>query len=109
MPPHEGTLPEYEIHTRLVKAMRELPQNFPILKAIAKIDRKIPSLRLFSLAMALTFKLNPKWAKYAVVLLRETLGKALPNGAEAAAMLWFSAHMFAKKFPKEVNRAGIPR
>ncbi len=105
--PLDGTLPEYEIHTRLIKAMGELPSSFPILRAIAKLDRRLPYLKLFQTALGITFKFNPNWAKYAVIVLRETLGKALSKENEPAAVLWFSAHRYAKKYAKAINNAGI--
>lgn len=107
LPPLAGTLPEYEIHTRLLQAMGELPKRFPLLELVAKVDRALPSLKLFQLALGFTFSRNKKWRKYAPVILKETLGKALPKGAEAAAFLWFSSHLYAKKYPKAVNNAGI--
>lgn len=107
VPPLEGTLPEPEIHTRLVKAMGLIPDKFPLLTAIAKLDRKFPKLRLFQTALGITFKLKPQWQKSAIIILRETLGKALPKGMETAAFLWFSSHLYAKKYPAAVQRAGF--
>lgn len=107
LPPLEGTKPEPEIHHELVTAMGELPKSFPFLAMMAKIDRKMPSLKIFPLAMAMVFYFKPKWKKYTVLILKETLGKALPNGAKAAAILWGAAQGYAKKYPKEVQRAGI--
>ena len=107
VPPLDNTLPEPEIHHRLVTAMGELPASFPILEAIARLDRRMPSLRLFPLALGLTFLFRPKWKKYGPVLLKATLGKALPNGASAAGVLWYGAHTYAKKYPAEVARTGL--
>lgn len=107
VPPLAGTLPEYEIHTRLLQAMGELPKRFPILSAMAKVDRALPHLKLFQLALGFSFSRNKKWKRYAPIILKETLGKALPKGAEALAFLWFSSHLYAKKYPEAVNRAGI--
>ncbi|MEM7103333.1 MAG: molybdopterin-dependent oxidoreductase [Bacteroidota bacterium] len=105
--PLVNTLPEPEIHHRLVTAMGELPKSFPILATVAKLDRMIPALRLFPLAIALTFALKPKWKKYGPTILRATLGKALPNGAASGAVLWFAAHRYAEKHTKAVKRAGF--
>jgi len=107
LPPLEGTLPEFEIHTRLLRAMGELPASFPLLTAIARLDRRFPRLKLFQLALGLSFRLRPRWQPYAIVLLKETLGKALPEGMAPAAFLWFSAHLYAQKYPKAVRQAGI--
>lgn len=106
-PQLEGTLPEPEIHHRLVSAMEKLPSSFPVLTAIAKMDRKMPALRLFPLSLALTFALRPKWKKYALLVLKESLGKALPYDAKVAAVLWIAAHRYAKFYPKEVQRTGL--
>jgi anaerobic selenocysteine-containing dehydrogenase len=106
--PLAKTLPEPEIHRRLVVAMGEVPERFPVLAAIAKIDRRWPKLRLFPLAMAATFKLRPKLARYFAVVLHETIGAALPDGARAAGVLWASCHLFVKRYGEEcVRRAGI--
>ncbi|MEM9721172.1 MAG: molybdopterin-dependent oxidoreductase [Bacteroidota bacterium] len=105
--PLANTLPEPEMHKRLVQAMGEIPKSFPLLKAIAKVDRKVPSLKLFPIALGLTFKVRPKWAKYVAIVLKETLGKALPNEADVAGVLWGAAHAYAKRYPKEVKRTGL--
>lgn len=106
--PAGDTLPEPEIHRRLAVAMGEVPARFPILKAIAKVDRRWPKLRLFPLALAATFKLRPKLAKHFAVVLHETLGAALPNGAKAAAVLWATCQLFVKRYGKKcVEKAGI--
>jgi anaerobic selenocysteine-containing dehydrogenase len=102
------TLPEPEIHRRLAVAMDEVPEKLPVLKAIAKLDRRLPKLRLFPLALAATFKLRPKLARYFAVILHETMGAALPDGARAAGVLWASCHLFVKRYGEEcVKRAGI--
>jgi anaerobic selenocysteine-containing dehydrogenase len=106
--PLAETLPEPEIHRRLAVAMGEVPQDFPVLKAIARLDRRMPKLRLFPLAMAATFKLRPKLARHFAVVLHETMGAALPEGARAAGVLWASCHLFVKRYGEEcVKRAGI--
>lgn len=105
--PPANTLDEPEIYHRIVTAMGELPKSFPILAAIAKLDRLAPTLRLFPLALGLTLSLNPKWKKYQLLILKETLGKALPvKNAKVAAFIWASCHMFVKKYQKQVRRLG---
>jgi anaerobic selenocysteine-containing dehydrogenase len=102
------TLPEPEIHRRLAVAMGELPARFPILSALARIHRRWPRLRLFPLALAATFKLRPKLARYFAVVLHETIGAALPNGARAAGVLWATCQLFVQRYGKQcVERAGI--
>lgn len=107
LPPREGTLPEPEIYRRLLVAMGELPDRFPVLEAVARIDRLGPSLRLFPMALKLMLALKPRYQKLATVILAETLGKALPNGAKAAAPLWFACQQYAARHPAAVERAGV--
>jgi anaerobic selenocysteine-containing dehydrogenase len=107
LPRKEGTLPEPEIYRRLVVAMGELPDRFPMLEFVAKIDRRMPKLRLFPAALGITLKRNPKWEKMAALILYATLGKALPEGAQSAAVLWMACQMYASKYAKEVARVGI--
>lgn len=105
--PLANTRAEPDIYKDIVCAMGEMPQSFPLLSAIAKLDRKMPMLRLYPAALAATLKLKPKLKKYAALILKQTLGKALPEGKEAAAVLWMAAHMYAKKHSKAVQRIGL--
>ncbi len=108
--PLENTLPEPEIYHRLVTAMGELPKSFPLLSTIAKVDRTIPSLKLFPLALKAALSLNPKWKKYQLLVIKETLGKALPfDYAKSAAFIWIASHMYVKKYPKQVQRIGLKK
>ncbi len=107
LPALKGTLPEPEIYRRLVVAMGELPEHFPVLEAIARIDRKFPKLRLFPAALGIMLKRKPKLEKLASLILYSTLGKALPEGAQSAAVLWTACQMYAAKYGKEIARAGI--
>ena len=43
----------------------------------------------------------------APVVLYETLGAQLPDGADAAAVLWAAAHLCAMSYPNSVKRAGF--
>ena len=105
--PLANTLDEPEIAHRIVTAMGEIPKSFPILALIAKLDRRFPNLRLFPMALGLTVLLRPKWKKYQLLILKETLGKALPYSyAKAAAFMWFASHLFVKKYEKQVRRLG---
>ena len=63
------------------------------------VDRKLP-------ALGITLKRNPKWEKMAALILYATLGKALPEGAQSAAVLWMACQMYASKYAKEVARVG---
>ncbi|MEL6193760.1 MAG: molybdopterin-dependent oxidoreductase [Bacteroidota bacterium] len=107
-PPLENTLPEPEIYHRIVTAMGEIPSSFPVLSAVGKLDRRFPTLKLLPLALGLTLSLKPKWKKYQLLILKETLGKALPYSyAKIAVIAWIAAHRFAQKYAKAVNRTGI--
>jgi anaerobic selenocysteine-containing dehydrogenase len=101
------TLPEPEIYRRLVVALGALPERFPVLEAIARIDRRWPRLRLFPLALKAALARNPRWAPLAPLILHETLGAALPGGARAAGVLWAAALRYAERYPDAVRRAGI--
>ncbi len=107
LPPRPGTLPEPEIYRRLLVAMGAIPDRFPVLEAIARTHRKAPGLKLFHAALAATLAARPALRPYAAVILMATLGKALPDGAEAAAPLWFAAHRYVKKHRDAVVRAGL--
>lgn len=105
--PLEGTLPEPEIYRRLVVAMGELPERFPVLERIARLDRRWPKLRLFPAALAATLKLRPKLKQYLPMLLQGTLGAALPDDARAAGVLWGACQLYARRHAEAVCRAGI--
>ncbi len=106
--PLEGTLDEPEIYHRLVTAMGELPSSFPVLAQVAKLDRRFPALKLLPTALAVTTFFKPKWKKYQLLILKETLGKALPfSYAKPAAFIWVAAQLFVKKYEKQVRRLGF--
>lgn len=101
------TLPEPEIYRRLVVAMGECPDRFPLLSLAAKADSVMGGpRRLFPPLLALTLKRNPRLLPYAALLLKETLGKTLDAGADAAAPLWFACRRYAEKNEKAMERAG---
>ncbi|MEL6922795.1 MAG: molybdopterin-dependent oxidoreductase [Bacteroidota bacterium] len=105
--PLPNTLDEPEIMHRLVHAMGELPQSFPLLYQVAKLDRRFPRLRLFPLALQATLFFKPKWKKYQLLILKETLGKALPYAySKPAAFVWSACHIYVKKYEKQVRRLG---
>ncbi|MBF0350254.1 MAG: molybdopterin-dependent oxidoreductase [SAR324 cluster bacterium] len=107
VPATPGTLPEPEIYRRLVVAMGKIPASFPELKAIAKLDRKFPKLKLFPLALKAFLALKPKLRPYFTIILAETLGEALPDQAKAAAVFWGAAQIYAKQHKEAIQRAGI--
>ena len=105
--PAPGTLPEPEIYRRLVVAMGALPRRFPVLEKIARLDRRWPRLRLFPAALAAALKLQPRLASYLPLVLHQTLGAALPDGARAAGVLWGGCQFYARRHAEAVRRAGI--
>lgn len=106
--PLKNTLDEPEIYRRLVVAMGAIPNSFPLLHTVAKIDRKLPQLKLFPLALNLASTMHPSWKKQQLMILTETLGKALPyRYAKSAAFIWVASHLFVKKHKKQVRRVGI--
>ncbi|HAS43637.1 MAG TPA: dehydrogenase [Microscillaceae bacterium] len=106
--PLENTLPEPEIYHRLVTAMGEVPKSFPLLAQIAKLDRRFPTLKLLPLSLGIATFLKPRWKKYQLLLLTETLGKALPYAyAKPAAFVWIASHLYTKRHPKAIQRVGF--
>jgi anaerobic selenocysteine-containing dehydrogenase len=79
----------------------------PLLSAVARIDRRWPRLRLFPLAFRAALSRRPALAPFASMMLYDTLGRALPDGAQSAAVLWFAAHQYAGKHGEAVRRAGL--
>lgn len=108
LPPRDECLPEPEIHRRLAVALGQIPERFPLLEQVAKIDRRLPRLKLFPLALAAAMKLKPNLARHLPLVLHQTLGKALPAGMQSAAILWGASQMFVRRFGRAcVERAGI--
>ncbi|MBI4914622.1 MAG: molybdopterin-dependent oxidoreductase [Acidobacteria bacterium] len=107
VPPRPGTLPEPEIYRRLLVALGELPPGgFPLLRAVARLDRRWPRLRLFPAALAATLRLRPRLRPYTAFVLHDTLGPTLGEAA-AAAPLWGAAHLYAGKHGEAVRRTGL--
>ncbi len=104
--PGGDTLPEPEIYRRLLVAMGELPTRFPVLEAIARLDRRMPALGLFPKAFVATLALRPALKKVASLVLYSSLGRALPDGAASAAVLWGSCQFYARRHAEPVRRAG---
>jgi anaerobic selenocysteine-containing dehydrogenase len=100
--PLEGTLPEPEIYTRVLRAMGDLPpqEDLTELSALARENRGKMMKRAFQM-----FGENPKLVPIAPVLLYATLGPTLPDGAAAAAPLWAACHRTAMEHTVAVQRA----
>ncbi|MFN7988918.1 MAG: molybdopterin-dependent oxidoreductase [Thermoanaerobaculia bacterium] len=117
LPARPGTLPEPEIYRRLLVALGELPASgFPVLRVVARLDRRWKKLRLFPAALA-SFLRWPVVRPYAAFVLQDTLGRAIADTAEegpdrsssaaAAAPLWAAAHLYARKHGEAVRRTGL--
>ena len=100
--PRPGTLPEAEIHARLVEALGELDErDYAPLRRAAKLGRTA-----YSLAFAWQSSRNRKIARYAAIVLYRTLGPTLPAGMAPAASLWGIAQMYVRSQPKAAAAAG---
>jgi anaerobic selenocysteine-containing dehydrogenase len=101
--PLPNTLPEPEIHARLVEAAGELTDaDYAPLRAAAAISREAFAAAFFTATAE-----NPKLGELAPIVLYRTLGPTLPNGAASAAILWGASHRTALNFPEGVKRAGF--
>jgi formate dehydrogenase len=101
--PLPGTLPEPEIHARLVRAMGALTDaDLAPLRAAAAEGRAAFAAAFFQALAA-----NPKLGMLAPVVLYETLGKVQLGDAAAAAAIWGLAHTCARAYPESVRRAGF--
>ena len=105
--PMPGTLPEYEIHARLCRALGAYSDEDLAPLADAAAQGRGAYLDAF-LGLGAT---RPDLGKVLPVLLYETLGPTLttPDGVPAAgaAALWGLAHRCALAYPDSIRRAGI--
>jgi anaerobic selenocysteine-containing dehydrogenase len=103
LPPLPGTLPEPEIHRRLVRALGALDEAelAPLREAAAR-GRGDYAAAFFAASAK-----NPKLAALAPVVLYDTLGPVLPGGAAAAAPLLGLAIQCAQAYPESLRRAGF--
>lgn len=105
--PLEGTLSEPEIYSRMIKAMGELPEDVSEVQAAAKQDRENPGQGIFQMAFMMATMKDSRYKTYGSILLKETLGKSLPEGLENGAVLWYAAQLYATKYPQAIRQAGI--
>jgi len=102
-PPRPGTLPEAEIHARLIEALGEISErDYAPLRRAARLGR-LP----FALAFAWASARSPRIARYASVVLYRTLGSTLPPGLEPAASLWGVAQLYVRSHPQAAALAGF--
>jgi anaerobic selenocysteine-containing dehydrogenase len=105
--PLEGTLPEPEIHARLVEALGGLTEaDYGPLRAAAEQGRDAYAAAFFAATTT-----DPRLGGYAPVLMYRTLGPSLEReygaGAASGALLWGACHRCAMSFPDSVKRAGF--
>ncbi|MDE0884928.1 MAG: molybdopterin-dependent oxidoreductase [Myxococcota bacterium] len=102
-PPSEGTLPEPEIHSRLVAALGGYrDEDLDGLRSAAEAG-----LPEFGKAFMFALSERPEWAGIAPVLLYETLGRSLAPGLAPAALFWAAAQTCATTYADSVRRAGF--
>ncbi len=100
--PLPGTLPEAEIHSRLVERLVGITEgHLRPLKLAAKLGR--PAL---AIALAALFARRPDWLAYAPVILYRTLGPRLPTTARDAAVLWAICHLYVRGEREAASGAG---
>ena len=101
--PLPGTLPEPEIHRRLVRAIGALSDvDLAPLHAAAAHGRAA-----YAPVFLQTMAERPDLAALTPIVLYETLGPTLGAGNEATALLWGAAHTCAMTYPDAVRRAGF--
>lgn len=101
--PLPGTLPEAEIHARLLEALGELSErDYRPLRRALKFGRTA-----FTLAFAWQRARNPRIARYAPVVLYRTLGDMLPPGMASAAVVWGICQIHAAGNRKTLAQAGF--
>jgi anaerobic selenocysteine-containing dehydrogenase len=98
------SLPEAEIHARLIEAAGAMPEALcDELRALLADQGRNAYRDRFMQAMAE----DPMVSKLAPVILYRTLGPSLPEGAAAGAILWPTAMAFAMREPECLRRAGF--
>jgi anaerobic selenocysteine-containing dehydrogenase len=101
--PLPGTLPEPEIHARLVRALGALAdEDLAPLREAAREGRGA-----YAGAFLRALAAQPRLGTLAPVVLYETLGPTLPDGARAAAVVWALAQQAAQAYPESLRRAGF--
>ena len=100
--PLEGTLPEPEIWSRLVRALGVIDEAElrPLRDAAER------GLAAYAQAFLAAVGGNPVLTKALPFVLYETLGPTLPDGLAGAAALWGLAQKAAMTYPEAVRRAG---
>jgi anaerobic selenocysteine-containing dehydrogenase len=98
-----GTLPEGEIHRRLVRALGAMTdEDVAPLHAAAAKGRTAYAMELMRVVSG-----KPQLGEVMTALLYETLGPTLGAGNENAASVFGIAHNFARRYPESLHRAGF--
>jgi formate dehydrogenase len=101
--PLPGTLPEPEIHARIVEALGVFDGvDLAPLAEVAATDRD-----RFAAAFTAFMGEHPELARYLAVILYRTLGPTLPEGRESAALLWGAVGIAALSNRPSMERAGF--
>ena len=101
--PLPGTLPEPEIHARIVEALG----CFDGVDLQPLRDAADEGRAAFSTAFAALVGERPDLGRLLPVILYRTLGPTLPHGAEAAALLWGAVNISAMQMAPSIQRAGF--
>ena len=101
--PLGDTLPEPEIHARLVRAAGVYDDDdIAPLRTAAEAGRAE-----FATALAEASAAKPELAAVGAPVLYESLGSTLPAGMAGAAPLWFSTQQCAMRYEQAVRNAGF--
>ncbi|RMH72506.1 MAG: molybdopterin oxidoreductase family protein, partial [Actinomyces sp.] len=96
------SLPEAEIHRRLIRALGVYgDDDVAPLHEAARDGLEAYGAAFLGLAAE-----RPDLAAAGAVVVYETLGPTLPPGSAEAAVLWLSAHQLARRHPDAVRAAG---
>ncbi|MEM7540000.1 MAG: molybdopterin-dependent oxidoreductase, partial [Pseudomonadota bacterium] len=98
----EGTRIEGEIYSQLARRLGLMPEEHELteLRELAGRDRAS-----FAESFQNTLRSQKGMATVAPLVLYETLGKSLENGAASAAILWPACHQTVKRNQRAVQRA----
>ena len=101
--PLPGTLPEPEIHARIVEALGALDGvDLTPLHQAAAVSRAAFRDAFFELMGT-----HPEVQRLTPVILYRTLGPTLPDGAASAALLWGAVNIAALQLRPSIERAGF--
>jgi anaerobic selenocysteine-containing dehydrogenase len=101
--PLDGTLPEPEIHARLVRELGALDDFDLSMLHTSAAD----GLDAYAFTFGMAAMADPRMMRLAPAILYETLGPHLPAGAAATSAIWGLCQQIAMTYPDSVKRAGI--